>query len=70
MQWSKKDNKSLPHQTRWVFDKWISADEYDATPKSVKEGFQTLFSLKTSQVGAVVLLGALVAGIYISRASR
>ncbi len=70
MQWSQKDNKSLPHQTRWVFDKWISADEYDATPKSVKEGFQTLFSLKTSQVGAVVLLGALVAGIYITRASR
>ncbi len=61
-----------PHQTRWVFDKWISAEEYDNTEKlGKKEGFQnTLFSLKTSQAAAVVLLGALVAGLYITRAYK
>jgi hypothetical protein len=62
-----------PAQTRWVFDSWISAEEYDATPKSVgSEAFQNpiLFSLKTSQVGAVLLLGALVAGIYLTKAKK
>jgi hypothetical protein len=23
-----------PHQTRWIFDKWISMEDYDATPKT------------------------------------
>jgi hypothetical protein len=64
----------VPHQTRWVFDKWISAEEYAATPKTaVAEGYRnadttatatTTFSLKTSQVAAVALLGALVVGVY------
>jgi hypothetical protein len=58
-----------PHQTRWVFDDWISASDYDATPKtagsSASEGF--VVSLKTSQVAAVVLLGTLVAAMYMTR---
>jgi hypothetical protein len=53
-----------PHQTRWIFDDWISAEDYDATPKTA-EGFTV--SLKTSQVAAVVLLGTLVAAMYITR---
>jgi hypothetical protein len=28
----------VPHQTRWVFDKYISMEEYDATKKTEKEG--------------------------------
>jgi hypothetical protein len=29
-----------PYQSRWVFDSWISADEYNATPKTnATEGF-------------------------------
>lgn len=65
-----KDGK--PHQTRWVFDRWISADEYAATSKTAKaeaEGFRnrTLFSLKASQAAAVALLGALVIGMYMTR---
>jgi hypothetical protein len=27
-----------PHQTRWVFDKYISADEYEKSEKTVKPG--------------------------------
>lgn len=60
----------VPHQTRWVFDKWISAEAYAATPKTAAaEGFRnadatTTFSLKTSQVAAVALLGALAVGMY------
>jgi hypothetical protein len=26
--------QSLPHQSRWIFDSWISKEEYDATPKT------------------------------------
>ena len=54
----------MPHQTRWVFDRWISAEDYAATAKT--EGFTTM-SLKTSQMAAVALLGALLVGIYISK---
>jgi hypothetical protein len=57
-----KDGK--PHQTRWVFEKWISADEYAATPKT--EGFTTM-SIKTSQVAAIALLGTLLVGIYLTK---
>jgi hypothetical protein len=28
--------KGVPHQTRWVFDKWISMEEFDSEPKTVK----------------------------------
>ena len=30
--------RGLPHQTRWVFDKYISMDQYDDTTKTEKEG--------------------------------
>jgi hypothetical protein len=56
-----------PHQTKWVFDSWTTPDKYDATPKTESFQNQTLFSLKTSQAAAVVLLGAMVAGIYLTR---
>jgi hypothetical protein len=26
--------RTMPHQTRWIFDSWISKEEYDATPKT------------------------------------
>jgi hypothetical protein len=58
-----------PHQTRWVFEEWISSEDYDKTKKT--EGFRnTLFSIKTSQAAAVLLLGALVAGIYVTRTKK
>ena len=57
-----KDGKR--HQTRWVFDKWISSSDYAATPKT--EGFTTI-SLKTSQFAAVTLLGVLLVGIYLTK---
>ena len=39
----------IPHQTRWILDRWISGEEYDKTPKTeeprpvpaVVEGFTT-----------------------------
>ncbi len=61
----------VPHQTRWVLDKWISQNDYDKEPKTRKgkgEGFQSrMESLKTSQVAATVLLVALVGGLYLIR---
>jgi hypothetical protein len=47
-----------PHQTRWVFDKYISMDEYDATKKteSVVEGFDQ------NQYAAGILFAALFLG--------
>ena len=58
-----------PHQTRWIFDDWISASDYDATPKTAgsaaSEGF--VVSLKTSQVAAVVLLSTLLTAMYLTR---
>lgn len=74
-----------PHQTRWIFDKWIGVDEYDATPKTAKEGFccgsgsdsnsdssstNTTFSLKSSQVAAVALTGLLVTALYLTTSKK
>jgi hypothetical protein len=53
-----------PHQTRWVFDKYISQEEYNQTPKTEKtgevpvtEGFET-----SHRIGAGILFGALLLG--------
>jgi hypothetical protein len=29
----------IPYEKRWVFDSWISAEEYNSTPKDVTESF-------------------------------
>lgn len=55
-----------PHQTRWVYDSWISSTDWEDTPKTVKEGFTTL-SLKSSQAAAAGLLVLLLAGIYLTK---
>jgi hypothetical protein len=57
-----------PHQKRWVFDDWISASDYEATPKTGgdTEGFTV--SLKTSQAAALVLLGTLLAAVWLTKA--
>jgi hypothetical protein len=55
-----------PHQTRWVFDKWLSYEDYETTPKSITEGFTT-FSIKSSQTAAIALLIALLGGIYLTK---
>lgn len=73
----------LPTQSRWVFDRWMTKEEYDADAKTelpdqqLTEGFavQTLFpadgkvtlSTKASQVAAGALLGALVIGLVFFR---
>jgi hypothetical protein len=61
----------VPHQTRWVLDKWLSQEDYDAEAKTRQgtgEGFQSrMESLKTSQVAATILLVALVGGLYLIR---
>jgi len=60
---------SKPHQTRWVLDKYISQEEYNATPKTEKggqlpatEGFAD-GSNATSQLAAGVLFAVLLFGI-------
>jgi hypothetical protein len=51
----------VPHQTRWVFDKYISMEEYDKTPKTAAavEGFEGA----SSKVTAGVLFAALALGV-------
>lgn len=72
-----KKKGGIPHQTRWVLDKWLSKEEYEAALKSEapdaqksmaqQEGFQdagaTTLSLKTSQLGAAILLGTLAVAV-------
>jgi hypothetical protein len=73
---------SLPHQTRWVLDSYITPDEYNAAPKTEKpntlpateslsnmpEGFVGS-SDSSSTVAAGVLFAALVLGLAVT-ASR
>ena len=70
-----------PHQTRWVFDKWISMEEWDAAPKTqapdaqVKEGFLSdvsgagaaFLDLRGSQTLAVLLLAGLGAAYLLHK---
>lgn len=65
---------SRPHQTRWVLDSYITADEYNATPKTEKpdvfptEGFQNVVRARpessvSPQIAAGLLCTLLVFGI-------
>jgi hypothetical protein len=68
-----------PQQTRWVLDKWLTKEEYEADVKSEspdaqkergrQEGFDgagaTTLSLKTSQLGAAILLGTLAVAVLL-----
>jgi hypothetical protein len=64
------------YQSRWVFESWISKEEYEATPKTetpdgaVSEGFQdgkATISIKTSQAAAVMLGALLIGAIILTR---
>lgn len=76
--WIKEDYKVIngqPHQTRWVFDSFVSMEQYDAAAKSERagvlpqtEGFQGSLGLNRSQLFAGVLLSALVAGFLLMKA--
>jgi hypothetical protein len=72
----KRDNKY--YETHWVFDKWISADEYNNTPKTypkknakgeVIEDFQ-VEPLGGSRLAAGVLFAALFVGLVAFTAVR
>lgn len=57
-----------PHQTRWVFDKWIPVEEYDATPKTEMpkvEGFE-VEQLPYAGAAAGVLVALLALGFLAS----
>ena len=65
-------NGTRPHQTRWVLDSYITADEYNATPKTEKpdvfptaEGFQNIAQPETGtrQIAAGLLFALLLFGI-------
>ena len=54
-----------PHQTRWVFDKWISMEEFDAAPKTEAakvEGFE-VEQLPYSKAVAGALIAVLALGV-------
>jgi hypothetical protein len=61
--WIKDSDISLvngaPSQTRWVFDSYVSMDQYDADPKV--EGFSA--NLSSAQIAAGILLAALCVGM-------
>jgi hypothetical protein len=74
----KKDNKY--YETHWVFDKWISAEEYNNTPKiyprKIKKGKKTIIEdflsepFGGSNLAAGVLFAALFIGIVAFKVSR
>jgi hypothetical protein len=60
-----------PHQTQWVFDKYISMEEYDAAKKTeavppVKEGFGTELG---AELSAGILFALLFLGIVAVKAN-
>jgi hypothetical protein len=64
-----------PQQTRWVFDKYISMDEYDNTEKTEKagtlpEGFRNVREKASSPLAAGVLFAALFLGIVAWKSSQ
>ena len=74
----KRDNNY--YETRWVFDKWISAEEYNNTPKvyprKIKKGKKTIIEdflsepFGGSNLAAGVLFAALFIGIVAFKVSR
>ena len=74
----KRDNKY--YETHWVFDKWISAEEYNNTPKvyprKIKKGKKTIIEdflsepFGGSNLAAGVLFAALFIGIVAFKVSR
>ena len=75
----KKDNKY--YETRWVFDKWISAEEYNKTPKlyprKIKKGKKKTIiedflsePFGGSNLAAGVLFAALFVGLVAFKALR
>lgn len=76
--WIKEPTKNigqLPHQTRWVFDSWISMEDWDNEPKlynrgdvPITEGFSN--PLHSSQIAAGVLITLLAIGVAASIAKK
>lgn len=62
-----ENGEKKPHATHWVFDKWVSADEYNKEKKSIVEGFQTIGG---SPVAAGVLFTALFLGLVVFTMER
>jgi hypothetical protein len=66
----------LPHQTRWIFDKWISMEEWDAEPKTETPGTLprteafTNPDINTSHIVAGVLLSVLAIGVISYTSSK
>jgi hypothetical protein len=58
------DRSGIPHQTRWILDKWITQKEWDCTPKTENaiEGFEN--QSHGSQIAAIALLGLLGVAVY------
>ena len=56
-----------PSQTRWIFDRYVSMEEYDATSKTEKAGVlpptEGFADNTTSKVAAGVLFAALFFGV-------
>ena len=74
-------NVNLPHQTRWVLDRWISQEEWDATPKTEAAGALPATGTSTnasegfvgstgSKVAAGVLFAALFFGVLATVKSK
>ena len=66
---------SSPQQTRWVFDKYITMEEYDNAKKTEKagtlpEGFRNVREKASSPLAAGVLFAALFLGIVAWKSSQ
>jgi hypothetical protein len=59
-----KVKNRIPHQTRWVFDKYITMDEYDAAKKTEQSGTLPITEgfANRDQLAAGVLFAALFLG--------
>ncbi len=76
--WIKEPTKQIrgsPHQTRWIFDSWISMDDWDKEPKIYTrgeipnpEGFEN--PMNTPQIAAGVLMALLAIGVAATIAKK
>ena len=57
----------LPHQTRWIFDSYLTQEQYDQEKPSVAEGF---VGRTESKVAAGALFALLVVGLALTNSTR
>ena len=64
-----KELNGIPNQTRWVLDKYITAEEYDATPKTEQPGALPNTEGFSGNSGNTIVAGVLFAALFLGVAA-